>query len=80
MNILKKVIQIEFIKYAKENGYITGHIYEHCSHVLYNDEKNTDSKNVKSYFWDHENIVIFCDPNYYIKNLLLLIIEVLVLV
>ena len=59
---------IEFIKYAKENGYITGHTYEHCSHALYNDEKNIGSKNVKSYFWDHENIAMFCDPNYYDKK------------
>ena len=50
MNILKKVIQIEFIKYAKENGYITGHTYEHCSHALYNDEKNIASKNLKVIF------------------------------
>ena len=59
---------IEFIKYAKENGYITGHTYEHCSHALYNDEKNIGSKYVKSYFWDHENVAMFCDPNYYDKK------------
>ena len=59
---------IDFAKYAKENGYITGQSNDHCAHTLYNDEKQYGTKNVEAVFWDHENFALFCDPNYYDKK------------
>ena len=67
-NSMKSNKGIEFIKYGKKNGFITGQSYDHCAHALYNDEKNLGSKYVKSELWDHENIAMFCDPNYYDKK------------
>ena len=67
-NSMKSNKGIEFISFAKKNGFITGQSYDHCAHALYNDERNIGSKYVKSDYWDHENIAMFCDPNYYDKK------------
>ncbi len=67
-NSMNSTLGIDFAKYAKENGYITGQSNNHCAHTLFNDEKKYGTKNVESTFWDHENFALFCDPNYYDKK------------
>ena len=52
------------LKLFKKKGYITGQAYDMCSREIYDIEKDnlkyTDFDN-----YDHENIAMFCDPNYY---------------
>ena len=52
------------IKYFKENGYITAQISNICSKELFEvgGKKNTS---IKYENYDHENIGMWCDPNYY---------------
>jgi len=52
------------IKHFKENGYITAQISNICSKELFEVEgkKNTS---IKYENYDHENIGMWCDPNYY---------------
>ena len=59
---------IEFIKYYKENGYITGFSLGMCSPEVFNDKYSTYTKNVEKINWDHESNVLFCDPNFYDKE------------
>ena len=55
---------ISFVKYLKENGFVTGTSGSVCSKdSLYNDEYGLPNVIYESY--DHENIALFCDRNYY---------------
>ncbi len=63
----KKSPEINLIKYYKESGYITARIFNRCSKEIY----QINSKNVRGVSlenFDHENLGIFCDPNYYNRN------------
>ena len=52
------------LKYIKKKGYITGHSNNICTRQLYDIEDNyTEHINYESF--DHENIAMMCDPNYY---------------
>ena len=51
------------IKYFKDNGYITANIGNICSKELFAVEKKVKSIDFDRY--DHENIAMWCDPNYY---------------
>ena len=51
------------IKYFKDNGYITANIGNICSKELFAVEKKITSIYFDRY--DHENIAMWCDPNYY---------------
>jgi hypothetical protein len=51
------------IRYFKENGYITANIGNICSKELFAIEKKEININFDRY--DHENIGMWCDPNYY---------------
>ena len=50
---------IDSLKYFKESGYITGQVSDIC-------DKNINNKNIIDF--DHENFVMSCDPNYFLKN------------
>ena len=55
---------VSFTKYLKENGYITGSAGTICSKdSLFADEFDDPSVNFDRY--DHENVALFCDRNYY---------------
>ena len=57
--------QINIIKYLKENGYITGNSGNLCSKESF--ELNYDDYNgfrLDLDEYDHENIAMFCDPNF----------------
>ena len=57
------------IKYFKEHGYITGMTENTCTKELYDIEKSDPyNKNRGWVKWDHENIAIFCDTNYFDYN------------
>ena len=51
------------IKYFKDNGYITANIGNICSKELFAVEEKITSIFFDKY--DHENIAMWCDPNYY---------------
>ena len=57
------------IKYLKENGYITGHSNNFCSKEAfeYDYQLIKDSRLILDEY-DHENIAMFCDPNYIDKD------------
>ena len=50
---------INSLKYLKEAGYITGQVSDIC-------DKNMNNKNLIDF--DHENFVMACDPNYFMKK------------
>jgi hypothetical protein len=54
------------IRYFKENGYITANIGNICSKELFAIEKKQININYDIY--DHENIGMWCDPNYYDRS------------
>ena len=55
---------VSFVKYLKENGFITGSSGTICSKdSLFADE--IDLPNVEYEPYDHENVALFCDRNYY---------------
>ena len=53
------------VKYFKENGYITGMTEDYCSKELFDVEKNDYNQYREWVDWDHENVAMFCDPNYH---------------
>ena len=55
------------IKYMKERGYITGQSINLCSRELFVTMNNCLNKVVFSDF-DHENVAMFCDANYYNRD------------
>lgn len=52
------------LRYIKKKGYITGHSNNICTRQLYDIEDNY-TENVIYESFDHENIAMMCDPNYY---------------
>ena len=52
------------IKYFKQRGYITGQSSNLCSKELFVTMNNCLNK-VEFSDFDHENVAMFCDPNYY---------------
>ena len=56
---------IEFIKYYKQNGYITGMSICLCNSENFFDKYGKFTQYTEKVFYDHENNAVFCDPNYY---------------
>jgi hypothetical protein len=54
---------VNIIKYFKQLGYITAQSTDMCSKEVWEPEKEPPDLNFE--FWDHENVAMFCDPNYY---------------
>ena len=55
---------VSFVKYLKQNGFVTGSAGTICSKdSLFPDE--LDFPNVEYEAYDHENVALFCDRNYY---------------
>ena len=52
------------LKFIKKKGYITGHSNNICTRQLYDIEDNY-TQNISYENFDHENIAMMCDPNYY---------------
>jgi hypothetical protein len=52
------------IRHLKKNGFITGHSNNICSRELY-DLEDGYIDNLEYEDFDHENIALFCDPNFF---------------
>ena len=52
------------LKYIKKKGFITGHSNNICTRQLYDIEDNY-TENIEYDSFDHENIAMMCDPNFY---------------
>ena len=52
------------LKHIKKKGFITGHSNNICTRQLYDIEDNY-TENVEYDNFDHENIAMMCDPNFY---------------
>jgi hypothetical protein len=52
------------IKHFKDKGYITGHSVNICSRELYDIEQEYID-NLTWEAFDHENVALFCDPNFF---------------
>ena len=52
------------LKPIKKKGYITGHANNICTRALYDIEDNY-TENIDFENFDHENIAMMCDPNFY---------------
>ena len=59
---------IDITYYLKKNGYITGQSLNLCSKEVFAVERHYNVLDVNFSFFDHENIAMFCDPNYYDRN------------
>ena len=56
---------VNLIKYLKENGYVTGNSGNLCSKESFEfDPDEKSNYNIILDEYDHENIAMFCDPNY----------------
>ena len=55
---------VNYIKYFKENGFITGHEVDMCNKEQY--DIFLDPEDKRDYIeWDHENVAYLCDGNYF---------------
>ena len=52
------------LKHIKKKGFITGHSNNICTRQLYDIEDNY-TENIEYDNFDHENIAMMCDPNFY---------------
>ena len=55
---------INLVKYFKEQGYITGHTGTTCGREIFSVNR-LSGQNLDFNSWDHENIAMFCDPNFF---------------
>ena len=57
--------RIDIIKYLKDNGYITAHSGNLCSKESFEvDISEYNGQRIITEEYDHENVAMFCDPNY----------------
>ena len=56
---------VNLVKYYKEQGYVTGHTGTTCGKEIYSINKIILDQDLDYDNWDHENIALFCDPNYF---------------
>ena len=52
------------LRYMKQKGFITGHSNNICTRQLY-DIQDDYTENIRFESFDHENVAMMCDPNYY---------------
>jgi hypothetical protein len=58
----------DILFYLKNNGFITGQSSNLCSKEVFAVESHYNILYVNFSNFDHENIAMFCDPNYYDRN------------
>jgi len=61
---MKKKTGVHFLKYLHDKGFISGQSNNFCSRELYDLEEGFID-NITFVPFDHENIALFCDPNYF---------------
>ena len=57
---------ISLVKLLNEKGFITGATHNSCNKEIY--DWNYVDKNITLSHYDHENVAMFCDPNFEDKN------------
>ena len=53
------------VKYFKEQGFVTGHTGTTCGKEIFSVNSMIQSKDLDLNNWDHENIAMFCDENFF---------------
>jgi hypothetical protein len=53
------------VKYFKEQGYVTGHTGTTCGKEIFSVNSMIQSQALDLDNWDHENIAMFCDENFF---------------
>ena len=53
------------VKYFKKQGYVTGHTGTTCGKEIFSVNALLKSQRIDYDNWDHENIALFCDPNFF---------------
>ena len=57
---------INALKYYKKQGYVTGHTGTTCGREIFSVNNALSFGKYLDYdVWDHENIALFCDPNFF---------------
>ena len=59
---------VNLVKYFKEQGYVTGHTGTTCGKEIFSVNTILQSQNLVYDNWDHENIALFCDNNFFDYN------------
>ena len=56
---------VNLVKYYKEQGYVTGHTGTTCGKEIFSVNGLLQSQHLDYDDWDHENIAMFCDVNFF---------------
>ena len=56
---------VNVVKYFKKQGYVTGHTGTTCGKEIFSVNGLLQSQHLDYDSWDHENIAMFCDPNFF---------------
>ena len=56
---------VNLVKFFKEQGYVTGHTGTTCGKEIFSVNSIIQSQEIDLDSWDHENIAMFCDPNFF---------------
>ena len=56
---------INLVKYFKEQGFVTGHTGTTCGKEIFSVNALLQSQELDFDGWDHENIALYCDPNFF---------------
>ena len=64
---------VNVLKYYKQQGFVTGHTGTTCAREIYSvvNAIVDMGKDLDYDVWDHENIALFCDPNFFDSTFLL---------
>ena len=56
---------VNLVKFYKEQGYVTGHTGTTCGKEIFSVNGLLQSQHLDYDNWDHENIAMFCDENFF---------------
>ena len=56
---------INLVKFYKEQGFVTGHTGTTCGKEIFSVNALLKSQHLDYENWDHENIAMYCDPNFF---------------
>ena len=56
---------INLVKYFKEQGFVTGHTGTTCGKEIFSLNALLQSQKLDFDAWDHENVALFCDRNFF---------------
>ena len=62
---LDESLGINLVKYFKEQGFVTGHTGTTCGKEIFSINALLQSQKLDFDAWDHENVALYCDPNFY---------------